>query len=117
MQLCAQVCNWCWRCFHRGGSTAVYILMFAIYYLLVYLPDIASHGTSVLLYAGYMSGVALVAYIGLGAVGLATSLAFVWLVYSGLDDVAAHGRGHVDCLNFKLPLQAYAGQGVDGVVM
>lgn len=71
-----------------------------------------SHGASVLMYSCYMSGVALVAYLCLGAVGLATSLAFVWLVYSRLDGVAADGREHVDCE--KPSAQARSGEAADG---
>ena len=82
MQLCAEDYNWWWRSFHRGGSTSIYLLIYAFIFLYNYLPTM--HGLSVLLYISYMFMVILATHLCLGAVGFVSSLAFVCSIFAAV---------------------------------
>eukprot|EP00892_Ulva_mutabilis_P012316 jgi/Ulvmu1/9457/UM052_0023.1 len=82
VQLCAEDYNWWWRSFHRGGATAVYLLIYAFIFLYNYLPTM--HGLSVLLYVCYMFIVILATHLCLGTVGFASSLAFVTSIFAAV---------------------------------
>lgn len=82
VQLCAEDYHWWWRSFHRGGAVAVYLLIYSFVFLYNGLPDM--HGLSIALYLAYMSVIVLASHLCFGAIGFASSAAFVWSIFSAV---------------------------------
>eukprot|EP01026_Neomeris_dumetosa_P009367 TRINITY_DN13145_c0_g2_i1.p1 TRINITY_DN13145_c0_g2~~TRINITY_DN13145_c0_g2_i1.p1 ORF type:complete len:529 (-),score=21.65 TRINITY_DN13145_c0_g2_i1:363-1949(-) len=81
IQLCAEDYRWWWRSFHRGGSIAIFVLIYAIYFMVTTLDDLAGN-LSMIVYLSYMSVLVLCAYIASGTVGFLASYAFVQGIFS-----------------------------------
>eukprot|EP01026_Neomeris_dumetosa_P022431 TRINITY_DN1932_c0_g1_i3.p1 TRINITY_DN1932_c0_g1~~TRINITY_DN1932_c0_g1_i3.p1 ORF type:complete len:448 (-),score=52.25 TRINITY_DN1932_c0_g1_i3:358-1701(-) len=81
VHLCVEHYQWWWRSFHRGGSVAIFVLLYAIGFLFTTLDDLAGF-TAVLVYFSYMFVVVLGIYIGAGTIGFMASYWFVLAIYS-----------------------------------
>eukprot|EP01025_Chloroclados_australasicus_P052878 TRINITY_DN6182_c0_g2_i1.p1 TRINITY_DN6182_c0_g2~~TRINITY_DN6182_c0_g2_i1.p1 ORF type:complete len:676 (+),score=29.99 TRINITY_DN6182_c0_g2_i1:38-2029(+) len=81
VQLCAEDYRWWWRSFHRGGSLAFFVLLYAFYFMATTLDNLS--GTlSVFVYLAYMSLVVLGLYVSMGTIGFLSSYIFVTAIYS-----------------------------------
>ncbi|TVU42382.1 hypothetical protein EJB05_08784, partial [Eragrostis curvula] len=81
MGLCVEDWRWWWRAFFASGSVAIYILAYAVYYLVFDLHSLAGP-VSAVLYLGYSLLMALAVMLATGAVGLAASFCFVYYLFS-----------------------------------
>lgn len=69
-----------WRSFHRGGSVAVYIALYALGFLASSMSTLAG-GIPILIYLCYMTILILGVYFSMGTVGFAASWAFVHIIF------------------------------------
>ncbi|RLM61987.1 hypothetical protein C2845_PM14G07100 [Panicum miliaceum] len=81
MGLCVEDWRWWWRAFFASGSVALYILGYAVYYLVFDLHSLAGP-VSAALYVGYSLLMALAVMLATGAVGLGASFCFVHYLFS-----------------------------------
>ncbi|CAO2210612.1 unnamed protein product [Urochloa humidicola] len=81
MGLCVEDWRWWWRAFFASGSVALYILGYAVYYLVFDLHSLAGP-VSAALYIGYSLLMALAVMLATGAVGLGASFCFVHYLFS-----------------------------------
>lgn len=79
--LCVEDWRWWWRAFFASGSVAIYVLAYALYYLVFDLHSLAGPGSAAL-YVGYSMLMALAVMLATGAVGLAASFCFVHYLFS-----------------------------------
>jgi transmembrane 9 superfamily protein 2/4 len=79
--LCVEDWRWWWRAFFASGSVALYILAYAVYYLVFDLHSLAGP-VSAALYVGYSVLMALAIMLATGAVGLGASFCFVHYLFS-----------------------------------
>lgn len=83
VQLCAEDYLWWWRSFHRGGSVAMYIALYALGFLASTLHSLAG-GVSVFLYLSYMTILILGLYFAMGTVGFGASFWFVYKIFKAV---------------------------------
>jgi transmembrane 9 superfamily member 2/4 len=74
MGLCVEDWRWWWRAFLASGSVALYVLVYAVYYL--------AGPVSAALYVGYSLLMALAVMLATGTVGLGASFCFVHYLFS-----------------------------------
>ncbi|KAK3123155.1 hypothetical protein QOZ80_8AG0624890 [Eleusine coracana subsp. coracana] len=79
--LCVEDWRWWWRAFFASGSVAIYVLAYALHYLVFDLHSLAGP-VSAALYVGYSLLMALAVMLATGAVGLAASFCFVHYLFS-----------------------------------
>ncbi|KAK9078357.1 hypothetical protein SSX86_002414 [Deinandra increscens subsp. villosa] len=79
-QLCSEDYNWWWRAYLTAGSSAVYLLLYSVYYYLTKLE--ITKGVSGVLYFGYMLVASYAFFVLTGTIGFYASLWFVRKIYS-----------------------------------
>lgn len=83
VQLCAEDYHWWWQSFHRGGSVAVYIALYAIGFLFSTLTKMTGF-MPILIYLCYMTIIILGVYFALGTVGFVASYFFVYYIFKAV---------------------------------
>ncbi|KAF8701413.1 hypothetical protein HU200_033576 [Digitaria exilis] len=81
MGMCVEDWRWWWRSFFASGSVALYILGYAVYYLVFDLHSLAGP-VSAALYVGYSLLMAVAVMLATGAIGLGASFCFVHYLFS-----------------------------------
>jgi transmembrane 9 superfamily protein 2/4 len=81
-QLCNEDYRWWWRSFLTSGSSAAYLLLYAVWYNLTEL-DMDSF-VPLMLYCGYMSMMAVTAFIITGTIGYLACLWFNCKIYASI---------------------------------
>ncbi|XP_038050558.1 transmembrane 9 superfamily member 2-like isoform X2 [Patiria miniata] len=75
--------HWWWRSFLSSGFTAVYVLIYCVYY---FVSKLTIQGTaSTVLYFGYTSIMVLLFFLFTGTIGLFSCFWFLLKIYSSLD--------------------------------
>ena len=77
VQLCAEDYLWWWRSFHRGGSVALYVLLYSVGFLANTLHNLEGL-LPVVLYLSYMSLAVWCLWLAMGTIGFLSSFAFSW---------------------------------------
>eukprot|EP00887_Chlorella_sp_A99_P002502 scaffold6.g2502.t1 len=77
VQLCAEDYLWWWRSFHRGGSVALYVLLYSVGFLVNTLNSLTGV-LPVVLYLSYMSLAVWCLWLAMGTIGFLSSFAFAW---------------------------------------
>ena len=72
-----------WGSFHRGGSVAVYILLYALGFLTSSLSTLSGF-IPVFIYLCYMSIIILGVYFAMGTVGFLSSYLFVYYIFKAV---------------------------------
>ena len=69
-----------WASFHRGGSVAIYVMLYALGFLMSSLSTL--HGViPVIIYLSYMSIIILGIYFAMGTIGFLSSYLFVYYIF------------------------------------
>ena len=81
-QLCCEDYNWWWRSLFSGGSCAMYMMLYAMWY---HLTELELHGLAPLIvYYGYNLILAMTTFLVTGAIGFMSCFAFNRYIYSSL---------------------------------
>ena len=80
-QLNAEDYRWWWRSLVSGGSVALYIYAFAVYY---YVTSDMSGGMQSAFFFLYSALIAYAVGLAVGAVSFATTYNFVWYIYNNV---------------------------------
>jgi transmembrane 9 superfamily protein 2/4 len=78
-QLCKLDFNWWWRSFMTSGTSCIYLLIYGFVYSQLYLK---LRGASVVVFMGYVVGMALVIAIITGCSGFLATFVFVKYIYN-----------------------------------
>mmetsp|Transcript_67436 Transcript_67436/g.161248 ORF Transcript_67436/g.161248 Transcript_67436/m.161248 type:complete len:659 (+) Transcript_67436:92-2068(+) len=81
-QLCCEDYHWWWRSFLTGGSCAMYIFFYSIYYAFFKLQ--MARAVATIVYIGYMFIVSFGIFLITGSLGFLTTLAFVRAIYAAI---------------------------------
>lgn len=81
VQLCAEDYLWWWRSFQRGGSIALYVLLYSLGFLFNTLHNL-SGVIPVVLYLSYMGLLVWCLYIAMGTIGFLSSYVFTRAIFS-----------------------------------
>jgi transmembrane 9 superfamily member 2/4 len=85
VQLCAEDYLWWWRSFHRGGSIALYVLLYSIGFLINTLHNLSGI-IPVVLYLSYMGMLVWCLYLSMGTIGFLASYVFARAIFSAKLD-------------------------------
>eukprot|EP00210_Caulerpa_lentillifera_P000724 g701.t1 len=80
VQLCAEDYHWWWRTFWRGGSIALYIMIYAIGFLFNTLHNLDG-GLSVVIYMSFMTVFVWGIFLAMGTVGFLSSFLFTYTIF------------------------------------
>jgi transmembrane 9 superfamily protein 2/4 len=80
--LCSEDYNWWWRSFMSGGSCALYMAMYAVWYNLLELE--LTSLTAIMVYYGYMGILCFSVFLVTGTIGFMSCLLFNRFIYSSL---------------------------------
>ncbi|KAK9828105.1 hypothetical protein WJX81_004518 [Elliptochloris bilobata] len=83
VQLCAEDYLWWWRSFHRGGSVAVYVGLYTMWFLFSVLHALSGL-TSMVLYLSYMALSLWGLFLATGTVGFLSSFYFTYQIFSAV---------------------------------
>lgn len=83
VQLCSEDYLWWWRSFYRGGSLALYVLLYSIGFLINTLNNLTGV-LPVVLYISYTMLLAWVIYLGMGTVGFISSYIFTVKIFESV---------------------------------
>jgi len=82
--MCRENYRWWWRSFWTGGSVAIYVFLYSIYYYYTQLKEAHKSFATFILYFGYMGLVSLSLYLMMGFVGVASCLWFNRKIFSSI---------------------------------
>ena len=71
-----------WQSFHRGGSVALYVALYAVGYLLTRGPSLTDGSYMPLIFISYMAITILGTYFAFGAIGFVCSYIFVHYIFT-----------------------------------
>jgi transmembrane 9 superfamily member 2/4 len=80
VQLCAEDYLWWWRSFYRGGSIAMYILLYSVGFLVNTLHHLSGF-VPVVLYLSYMGLFVFCVFLAMGMLGFLSSYIFVYQIF------------------------------------
>ena len=81
-QLCCEDYNWWWRSLFSGGSCALYMMLYAMWY---HLTELELHGLAPLIvYYGYNLILAMTMFLVTGAMGFMSCFTFNRYIYASL---------------------------------
>ncbi|GMH32492.1 hypothetical protein BSKO_00326 [Bryopsis sp. KO-2023] len=80
VQLCAEDYLWWWQSFYRGGSIALYLMIYSFGFLFTTLHNLSGF-LSVMLYVCYTGIFVWGIYLAMGTVGFLSSLAFTYGIF------------------------------------
>ncbi|CAD7703264.1 unnamed protein product [Ostreobium quekettii] len=83
VQLCTEDYHWWWRSFTRGGSIALYLMMYAAIFLYTMLHNLDGF-LPFTLYTSYMGIVVWGTYLAMGTVGFISSFAFNYFIFASV---------------------------------
>lgn len=83
VQLCAEDYQWWWRSFHRGGSVAIYVSLYALGFLASSMSSLTGF-IPVFIYLCYMTLFTLAFYFAMGTLGFLASLWFVFVIFKAV---------------------------------
>ncbi|KAI7844812.1 hypothetical protein COHA_001692 [Chlorella ohadii] len=81
VQLCAEDYLWWWRSYYRGGSIAVYVLVYSIGFLVNTLHKLTGL-LPVVLYLSYMGLLVWCLFLAMGTIGFLSSFAFTYAIFN-----------------------------------
>jgi len=80
VQLCAEDYHWWWQSFWRGGSISIYIIIYAIGFLVTTLHSLTG-GLAVTIYLAFMMVFGFGVFLASGTVGFLSSLGFTYVIF------------------------------------
>eukprot|EP01025_Chloroclados_australasicus_P055854 TRINITY_DN6857_c0_g1_i2.p1 TRINITY_DN6857_c0_g1~~TRINITY_DN6857_c0_g1_i2.p1 ORF type:complete len:448 (-),score=23.30 TRINITY_DN6857_c0_g1_i2:465-1808(-) len=83
VHLCVEQYQWWWRSFHRGGSVAIFVFIYAIGFIFTTLDQMEGFN-AMCVYFSYMLLIVFGLYIAAGTVGFMASYWFVLSIYSAI---------------------------------
>lgn len=83
VQLCAEDYLWWWRSFHRGGSIALYVMLYSVGFLVNTLHNL-SGAVPMLLYVSYMGLLTWGIFLAMGTIGFLSSYLFTYSIFASV---------------------------------
>lgn len=83
VQLCAENYHWWWNSFRRGGSIALYIMVYALGFLVTTLHSL-SGGLSVVVYLSFMAVFVYGIFLAAGTIGFLSSFLFTYWIFKSV---------------------------------
>jgi transmembrane 9 superfamily protein 2/4 len=91
VQLCAEDYLWWWRSYYRGGSIAIYVLVYSIGFLVNTLHKLTGL-LPVVLYLSYMGLLVWCLFLAMGTIGFLSSFAFTYAIFNASKSVSGLGN-------------------------
>eukprot|EP00047_Mylnosiga_fluctuans_P003679 m.230337 g.230337 ORF g.230337 m.230337 type:complete len:629 (-) comp12047_c0_seq1:1325-3211(-) len=82
LQLCAENYHWWWRSFLLGGSCAIYVFLYSVFYYATKLS--IDDAVATLLYFGYSLLMALGVFLATGTIGFYSAFIFIRKIYGSI---------------------------------
>ena len=83
VQLCAEDYLWWWRSFHRGGSIAVYVLLYSVGFLFNTLHNLTGF-LPIVLYLSYTALMSWCLFLAMGTLGFLSSYIFIVKIFEAV---------------------------------
>ena len=82
---------WWWRSYNRGGSLAIYVLIYSVGFLFNTLHHLSGM-LPIVLYISYMSLLVWCIYLAMGTLGFLSSFAFTYAIFNAAKSVSRGER-------------------------